>query len=51
MFVNLLLGVMTAHLIKIGFQIFTDWPIESFEAESEGPFLFSFLPPVKIMYR
>ena len=47
-FINLLLGLMAAHLIKKGFEIFTDWPIESFEAESEGPFPFSFLPPVKI---
>lgn len=46
-FINLLLGLMAAHLIKKGFEIFTDWPIESFEAESEGPFPFSFLPPVK----
>lgn len=35
-FINLLFGLMVAHLIKKGFEIFTDWPIESFEAESEG---------------
>ena len=47
--INLLLGVMAAHLIKKGFEIFfTDCPIESFEAESEGPFPFSFLPPANI---
>ena len=49
MFINLLFGVMAAHLIKKGFEIFTDWPIGSLEAESEGPFPFSFLPPVKLI--
>merc|ERR1719495_1591993 len=34
-FINLLFGIMVAHLIKKGFEIFTDCPIESFEAESE----------------